>query len=121
VEIGVTVGAVVYLASLRRPGRSLWFRTAWAGTTLLLIAGFSGLGALTQRRMGMPQVDHHVQPPLASVTGPHRSLSDYFDRLDEASNAAAASAAEVNAKHAAARTARAQASASAARPASPAN
>jgi len=121
VEIGVTVGAVVYLASLRRAGRSLWFRTAWAGTTLLLIAGFSGLGALTQRRLGTPQVEHHVQPPIASVTGPHRSLSDYFDRLDEASNTAAANAAEVNAKHSAARTARAQASASAARPASPAN
>jgi len=121
VEVGVTVWAVVYLASLRRPGRSLWFRTAWAGTTLLLIAGFSGLGALTQRRMGMPQVDHHMQPPLASVTGPHRSLSDYFDRLDEASDTAAANAAEVNAKHAAARAARAQTSASAAPPASPVN
>jgi hypothetical protein len=120
-DIAVTVWAVVYLASLRRAGRGLWFRAAWGSATLLLILGVSGLGSLTQRRMGMPQVDHHVQPPLGSVTGPHRSLSAYLDRLDEASRTAAERAAEVNAKHAAARAARAQASATAAPAVPPAN
>jgi hypothetical protein len=113
-DIAVTVWAVVYLASVRRAGRGFWFRAAWGGATLLLILGVSGLGTLTQRRMGMPQVDHHVQPPLGSVTGPHSPLSAYFDRLDEASNTAAERAAEVNAKHAEARAARARVSASAA-------
>jgi hypothetical protein len=113
VEIGLTVWAVVYLAAVRRAGRSLWFRAAWGGATLVLIGGLQGLGTLTQKRMGMPQVDHHVQPPLASVTGPHRPLSAFFDRLAEASNAAAERAAEVNAKHSAARAARARAAATA--------
>jgi hypothetical protein len=113
-DVAVTVWAVIYLASVRRAGRGLWFRAAWGSATILLILGVYGLGALSQRRMGMPEVEHHVQPPLASVTGPHRSLNDYFDRLAEASNEAAASAAEVNAKHAAARAARARISASAA-------
>ena len=112
-DIAVTIWAVVYLASLRRAGRGIWFRTAWGGATLLLIVGVYGLGALTQRRMGVPQVDHHVQPPLGAVTGPHRSLGAYFDRLAEASNVAAERAAEVNAKHSAARAARARVSASA--------
>lgn len=111
-DIAVTVWAVVYLASVRRAGRGVWFRAAWGGATLLLILGVSGLGTLTQSRMGVPQVDHHVQPPLASVTGPHRSLSSFFDRLDEASHTAAEQAAEVNAKHSAARAARARVSAS---------
>ncbi|HEY8149756.1 MAG TPA: FHA domain-containing protein [Vicinamibacteria bacterium] len=114
VEIGLTVWAVVYLAALRRPGRGLWFRVAWGGATLVLIAGLQLLGTLAQRRMGMPQADHHVQPPLASITGPHRPLSAYFDRLAEASSVAAERAAEVNAKHSAARAARARVSAGAA-------
>ena len=118
-DIAVTVWAVVYLASVRRAGRGVWFRAAWGGATLLLILGVSGLGSLTQRRMGMPQVDHHVQPPLGSVTGPHRPLGAYFDRLAEASNTAAERAAEVNAKHAEARAARARVSASAAAGAPP--
>jgi hypothetical protein len=71
--------------------------------------------------MGMPQVDHHVQPPLGSVTGPHRPLGAYFDRLAEASNTAAERAAEVSAKHSAARMARARASATAAPAVPPAN
>jgi hypothetical protein len=120
-EIGLTVWAVVYLAAVRRPGRSLWFRAAWGGATLALIVGLQVLGSLAQRRMGMPQVDYHVQPPVASVTGPHRSLSAYFDRLGEASDLAAERAAEVNAKHAAARAARARASAATGPGASPAN
>ena len=119
VEIGLTVWAVVHLAALRRAGRGLWFRVAWGGATLALIAGLGGLGALTQRRMGVPQVDHHVQPPLGAVTGPHRSLGAYFDRLAEASNTAAERAAEVNEKHALARAARARVSASAAAGAPP--
>ena len=120
-DIAVTVWAVVYLASLRRASRGIWFRAAWGSATLLVILGVSGLGSLTQKRMGMPQVDHHVQPPLASVTGPRRSLSAYFDRLDEASNTAAERAAEVNAKHSAARAARARVSASAAAGTPPGN
>ena len=107
VEIALTVWAVVYLAALRRAGRSLWFRATWAGATLALIGGLQLVGTLAQRRMGMPQADHHVQPPVASITGPHRPLDAYFDRLGEASNVAAEHAAEVNAKHAAARAARA--------------
>jgi hypothetical protein len=71
--------------------------------------------------MGMPQVDHHVQPPLGSVTGPHRPLAGYFDRLAAAADTAAERAAEVNAKHAAARAARARVSASAAAGAPPGN
>jgi hypothetical protein len=120
-DIAVTVWAVVYLASVRRAGRSVWFRAAWGSAALLLIVGVYGLGALTQRRMGMPQVDHHVQPPLGSVTGPHRPLAGYFDRLAAAADTAAERAAEVNAKHAAARAARARVSASAAAGAPPGN
>ncbi|HEU0105723.1 MAG TPA: FHA domain-containing protein [Vicinamibacteria bacterium] len=120
-EIGLTVWAVVHLAALRRAGRSVWFRVAWGGATVVLIAGLEVLGTLTQRRLGMPEVNHHVQPPLASVTGPHRSLGTYFDRLAEASNIAAERAAEVNAKHSAARVARARASATAGPGGPPAN
>ena len=121
VEIGLSVWAVVHLAALRRAGRGVWFRAAWGGATLALIAGMHFLGALAQERMGVPQVDHHVQPPLSSMAGPHRSLSSYFDRLAEASTTAAERAAEVNAKHAAARAARARVSASAAAGAPPGN
>ena len=113
-DIAVTVWAVVYLASVRRAGRGIWFRAAWGSATLLFILGVYGVGTLTQRRMGMPQVDHHVQPPLGPVTGPHRPLGTYFDRLAEAADTAAERAAEVNAKHAAARAARARVTASAA-------
>jgi len=113
-EIGLTVWAIVHLAALRRAGRSVWFRIAWGGATVVLIAGLEVLATLSQRRLGMPEVNHHVQPPLASVTGPHRSLGAYFDRLAEASNMAAERAAEVNAKHSAARAARERVSASAA-------
>ena len=38
-DIAVTVWAVVYLASVRRAGRGVWFRAAWGGATLLLILG----------------------------------------------------------------------------------
>ena len=108
VETGVTVWAVVHLAAVRRAGRGLLVRAAWGGVTLAVIVGLSGLWALNQRRQGEPQVDHHIQPPLGSVTGPHRPLSAYFDRLAEASNTAAERAAEVNAKHSEARAVRAR-------------
>ena len=120
-EISLTVWAVVHLAALRRAGRSVWFRVAWGGASVVLIAGLGVLGTLSQRRLGMPEVNYHVQPPLASVTGPHRSLGAYFDRLAGASNMAAERAAEVNAKHSAARVARARASATAGPGGSPAN
>jgi len=118
-DIAVNVWAVVYLASVRRAGRGVWFRAAWGSAALVLILGVYGLGSLTQRRMGMPQVDHHVQPPLGSVTGPHRPLSAYFDRLAEAADTASERAAEVNVKHAAARAARARVTASPAAGAAP--
>jgi hypothetical protein len=111
--IALTVWAVVHLASLRRPGRSPWFRAAWGTATLLLVVGMQMVGTMTQERMGMPQVDTHVQPPLSSVIGPRGTMGAYLDRLGAASDRAAQRAAEVNAKHSIARQARARVTATA--------
>lgn len=111
--IAFTVWAVVHLAALRRPGRGAWFRAAWGAAALVLLVGIQSVGSLAQRRMGMPQVDHHVQPPLGSFTGPRRPTGAYLDRLGAAADTAGRRAAEVHAKHSSARADRARAAAGA--------
>jgi hypothetical protein len=69
------------------------------------------VGSLAQKRMGMPQVDHQLQPPVGPLSGPNRPMEDYLDRLGAAADEATQRAAEVHAKHASARAARARAAA----------
>jgi hypothetical protein len=104
------VWSVVFLASLRRPGPGRLFRIAWGVAALALVAGMQTVGSLAQRRMGMPQVDHELQPPLGPLAGPNRPMGTYLDALGTASEAAARNAADVHARHASSRAARARAS-----------
>jgi hypothetical protein len=99
----VAVWAVAYLAALRRRGRVLWFRLAWAAVTLVVVGGLAYTGSLAQRRAGMPDARHGVQPPVAGWTGPRRGLDDYLGAVAADTETAARSASEVRERHAAAR------------------
>jgi hypothetical protein len=100
---------VVDLASRRRAGASRLFRFAWGAAALALVAGMEMVGSLAQQRMGVPQVNHELQPPVGPLAGPNRPMGTYLDALGDASETAARHAAEVQARHASARAARARA------------
>jgi hypothetical protein len=97
------VWAIVYLAGLRRRGPALWFRMAWAVTTLAVVGGLAYTGSLAQRRAGMPDLEHGVQPPVAGWTGPRRGLDGYLGDVVRETEAAARNARDVHERHAAAR------------------
>ena len=103
----LSIWSIVYLAGVRREGRMRWFRTAWAAFAVAIVVGMQVVGSLAQRRMGVPQVNHDVQPPVAGYAGPSHGLDRYLADLRQATAAAAAKAADVQSRHAAARERRA--------------
>ena len=74
----VVTAVVVTAASLRREPRSIWFKLGWAGATLLLFMAMRTAWALNTRQQGQPNVDLHVQAPVAGYAGRAESLDEYF-------------------------------------------
>jgi hypothetical protein len=96
--IVAAVVAVVAMASVRRRPPSARFRTAWAVAALALAVGVASTSALFARRMGQPNVDVHVQVPLAGYAGRSGTLEDYLERVTTASREAEDAAAKVRAR-----------------------
>ncbi len=87
-----TLAAVVFLAGLRRPDRGRAFTLGWAAAVTALWLGMSLTSSLAAQRLGMPQNDYTVRPPLAGFAGVSSSLDAYFARVQTAAEAAAADA-----------------------------
>lgn len=83
------VVGVVFLAGLRRRRRSRAFALGWAGAVTLLWLGTSLTSSLAAERLGVPQNDYTVRPPLAGLVGLSSSLEDYLARVEAAAAAAA--------------------------------
>jgi hypothetical protein len=96
--IVVAVVAVVAMAGVRRRPPSFRFRTAWAVAALALAVGVASTSALYARRMGQPDVDVHVQVPLAGYSGRSETLEDYLERLTKATREAEDAASKVQAR-----------------------
>ncbi|HET7290842.1 MAG TPA: FHA domain-containing protein [Vicinamibacteria bacterium] len=91
----VALGAIVHAATLRRPGRRRGFALAWAAAVTALWAGGQLATAMGQRRMGVPQNDYAVRPPLGGFTGRATDLDRYLERVRARSSEAAAAVEEV--------------------------
>jgi hypothetical protein len=96
--IVVAVVAVVAMAGVRRRPPSFRFRTAWAVAALALAVGVASTSALYARRMGQPDVDVHVQVPLAGYSGRSETLEDYLERVTKATHEAEDAASKVQAR-----------------------
>jgi FHA domain-containing protein len=92
--IGLLVGvvAVVMLVSVRRPGPSRLFRTAWALGTAVILFGIAWTFRLAAERTGQPSLDTHVQIPLGSWPGRAESLDAYFTQVTAEAEQASAEA-----------------------------
>jgi len=91
------VASVVSLVSLHRPGNNRALALAWALAITVLWAGLGLTGSLAARRLGMPQNDYAVRPPIAGRSGVASSLDAYLERVGAAGDEAAEAAEEVRA------------------------
>jgi hypothetical protein len=96
--VGVAVVTVVAMAGVRRHPPSVRFAVAWAVAGLALALGVVSTSALYARRMGQPNVDVHVQVPVAGHAGRSGTLEDYLERVTKATREAEDAAAEVRAR-----------------------
>ncbi len=90
-----TVTAIVHVATLRRPGRQLAFALGWGVAVTVLWAGSSLASAMGARRMGLPQNDYTVLPPVGRFAGRAIDLGNYLERVETGSTEAAAAAEDV--------------------------
>lgn len=90
-----TVAAIVYAATLRRPGRQRAFAIGWAVAVTVLWAGGQLATAMGQRRLGVPQNDYVVRPPLGRFAGRATDLNSYLARVRATSKEAADAAENV--------------------------
>lgn len=96
--VGVAVVTVVAMAVVCRRPPSVRFAAAWAVAALVLALGVVSTSALYARRMGQPNVDVHVQVPLAGHPGQSGTLEDYLQRVGRAARDAEDAAREVRAR-----------------------
>jgi hypothetical protein len=89
------VTAIVYVASLRRPGRRRAFALGWGVAVTVLWVGGQLVSAMGERRMGVPQNDYVVRPPLGRYVGRTVDLDIYLDRVEAGSKRAADAAEDV--------------------------
>jgi hypothetical protein len=94
----VAVVTVVVMAGVRRRPPSARFAAAWGVAALVLALGVVSTSALYARRMGQPNVDVHVQVPLAGHPGRSGTLEDYLQRVGEAAREAENAAREARAR-----------------------
>lgn len=89
------VAAVLSIATLRRPGKNRAFALAWAAAVTVLWAGLGLTSSLAARRLGMPQNDYAVRPPVAGASGVASSLDAYLEHVRAAADSAAQAAEDV--------------------------
>jgi hypothetical protein len=101
-DAGLRLAALVFvavaMAGLRRPGRALRFRLAWALGVTLAVTGVSIVSALSDERSGTPAVDFYVLPPIAGRVGTTVSLEDYLQSVEAVASEAADSAEAVRSR-----------------------
>ena len=86
-----TIAFLAQAAAIRRPPPNRNFRWMWAAALLLIVVGFDFTQSYAARRMGQPDIDQTVQPPLAVLgTGPTISFEDYSAAVEAAGERSAA-------------------------------
>jgi len=89
-----SLATVVFLAqaaAIRRPAPNRNFRLFWAAATVLVLLGVELTGSYAARRMGQPQADHTMQPPLPALgPGPAVDLDAYAAAVAAAGETSAA-------------------------------
>jgi hypothetical protein len=96
--IAATVVSVVAAAGVRRTGPSLGFRLAWGLAIAAAAIGFATTHAMSARKSGDPQLDFHVQPPVAGYPGPSQGLDTYLRAVSDTAERAARAAERVRVK-----------------------
>lgn len=83
-----SLATVVFLAqaaAIRRPPPNRNFRLFWAAAVLLVLFGIEFTGAYAARRMGQPQADHAMQPPVPALgPGPAVDFDAYAAAVEAA-------------------------------------
>ncbi len=85
-----TVVFLAQAAAIRRPSPNRNFRLFWAAAVLLVLLGVELTGSYAARRMGQPQADHTMQPPVPGLgPGPAVDLDAYALAVEAAGNRSA--------------------------------
>ncbi len=86
-----TVAFLAQAAAIRRPPPNRNFRWMWAAVFLLIVAGLDLTQSYAARRMGQPDIDQTVLPPIPVLgTGPLVSFEDYSAAVEAAGERSAA-------------------------------
>jgi hypothetical protein len=89
------VAGIVMAAGVRRRPPNLRFRLVWGLAVTALVAAFVAINLVSERKTGSPEVDFHVQPPIAGSAGRAESLERYMAAVRAAAERAARAAEEV--------------------------
>lgn len=92
------IASAVHLVSLRRPPPNRAFRLAWGVGVGILVVGLVATASLAQSKLGTPNVDYHVQVPVAGYPGPSHALETYLTEVEASAEKAALAAAAVRAR-----------------------
>jgi hypothetical protein len=72
------VASITYLAALRRPAPRKAFAVGWAAALTVIWIGIQMSSSLESRRLGQPQNDYEILPPIAGVSGVTKDLDAYL-------------------------------------------
>jgi hypothetical protein len=90
-----SVVVIVSLVRLRRERPSRAFDLGWASAITLLWAGIALTSSLASKRLGLPQNDYSVRPPVMGYSGVATGLDSYLQRLEGAAEDASRAAEDV--------------------------